>query len=54
MSDPSPENLPGEAGTSEGESGASESDPVAPSVEGRPVAEDDQGGCTGVDHGAFR
>ena len=35
---------PGEPGTPEGDTGASESDPVAPSVEGRDVAEtaDDQ------------
>ena len=35
---------PGEPGTPEGETGASESDPVAPSVEGRDLEEmaDDQ------------
>ena len=35
MSDLENENLPGEPGTDEGETGPSESDPVAPSVEGR-------------------
>jgi hypothetical protein len=37
---------PGEPGTTEGEAGASESDPVAPSVEGRAAEEpvDDQAG----------
>jgi hypothetical protein len=30
---------PGEPGTTEGEAGATESDPVAPSVEGRDVEE---------------
>ncbi len=37
---------PGEPGTREGEAGASESDPVAPSVEGREVEDraDDQTG----------
>lgn len=37
---------PGEPGTREGEAGASESDPVAPSVEGREVEDraDDQPG----------
>ena len=35
---------PGEPGTPEGESGASESEPVAPSVDGRPLEDtaDDQ------------
>lgn len=37
---------PGEPGTREGEAGASEADPVAPSVEGRDVEDraDDQTG----------
>ena len=36
---------PGEPGTPEGDTGASESDPVVPSVEGRDIEEtaDDQG-----------
>ncbi len=34
-------DLPGEPGTPEGETGHSESDPVAPSVEGRPDAPDE-------------
>ena len=39
-------NLPGQPGTPEGEAGPSESDPVAPSVEGRggPEQADDEGG----------
>ena len=37
-----PESRPGVQGTTEGEAGASESDPVAPSVEGRD--EPDNGG----------
>ena len=43
MSDMQQNERPGAPGTPEGETGASESDPVAPSVEGRDVeAEDDQ------------
>ncbi len=39
-------DLPGTPGTPEGETGASESDPVVPSVEGREVDEEamDEGG----------
>ncbi len=33
-------NLPGEPGTQEGEAGPSESDPIAPSVEGREATDD--------------
>ena len=47
MSDMEPQSdLPGQPGTPEGEAGASESDPVVPSVEGREVDEEalDDGG----------
>ncbi len=40
MSDPTQDDLPGEAGTKEGETGPSESDPAAPSVEGRPATDE--------------
>ncbi len=41
MSDASQEKLPGEPGTTEGEAGPSESEPEAPSVEGRELDEKD-------------
>ena len=44
MSDMQQNDRPGEPGTAEGETGPSESDPVAPSVEGR-----DTDGATGGD-----
>ncbi len=45
MSEMQQNERPGAPGTAEGETGASESDPVAPSVEGRdePEGETDQG-----------
>ena len=46
MSDIDKDKLPGEPGTAEGETEHSESDPVAPSVEGReqPSGEEDSTG----------
>ncbi len=44
MSDMQESDLPGNPGTPEGETGPSESEPVAPSVEGR---EEDQAGGQG-------
>jgi hypothetical protein len=44
MSDMQQSDLPGQPGTEEGETEHSESEPVAPSVEGRETA--DQGGGT--------
>ena len=47
MSDMQQNDRPGEPGTPEGETGANETDPVVPSVEGRNLDEkaaDDQGG----------
>ncbi|MFP5319108.1 MAG: hypothetical protein ACLGI2_12565 [Acidimicrobiia bacterium] len=41
MSDMQTSDLPGQPGTSEGEAGPSESNPTAPSVEGRDVDTDD-------------
>ncbi|HSH58333.1 MAG TPA: hypothetical protein VK988_01585 [Acidimicrobiales bacterium] len=38
------EDLPGKSGTQEGEAGASESEPVAPSVEGRDTADEAEEG----------
>lgn len=43
MSDMQEGDLPGQPGTVEGETGPKESDPVAPSVEGRDVDEETDG-----------
>lgn len=45
MSDMQQSDLPGQPETQEGEAGPSESEPVAPSVEGRDT--EDPGGSTG-------
>lgn len=45
MSDMQQGDLPGQPGTEEGEAGPSESEPVAPSEEGRDT--EGQGGTTG-------
>ncbi len=43
MSDMQQSGLPGQPGTPEGETGPSESDPVAPSVEERDVPDEQRG-----------
>lgn len=47
MSDMQQNERPGAPGTPEGETGASESDPVAPSVEGREAGTDEGGDQAG-------